>query len=547
MNLFINTDTRQAVLGVGNLSPVSTGQTVKVLDTPGLNIYLLSGAVALDLGLSPFIKFELIAKTDTDASDPLVYDTTFNRVYDVNNNACYQGLPQFHTTNVMAALGENVSVDCLAEVRYQLASGEIARSLDIPMTLMRAIIPESGTPEPTLIPGYPDASMLVLTTSAGEPLGYATLDSSGKVPVGQIPSIPLNLTDFQTALGVSVIQAAIGIFNRLIAGTGIAFDTTTVPGAIVISSTITSGGTTMALTDAETSVGATLISDAAGILKRLAAGTGIALDTGTTPGAIIINTTGVEALSDFETSTGTSLIHTVTGILQRLVAGTGITFDTTTTPGAIILNVTGGGGALTDFETSLGVSLIHTSPFVLNRLFAGTGITFDLSTTPGAIIINASGSGSGDMTKAVYDTANRGYVDRAVLADSASAAAGGSALAASIAAAITTAESVAEGVAASALSAAIAAAGGGGGSAIYARVSLAAGGPFVTYTDGAALAWDTVLEDATGMWSSGNPSILTIATAGLYLVSASFGLDFNPAGDCTVCIGVNEQRQRIVD
>jgi hypothetical protein len=455
MNLFINTVTQQVVQGIGLLAPANA-QTIKSPNTPALNIYFLAGPTVLNLGLSPFIKFAMIAKTGGDPLAPLVQDATFNRTTDQAGNIIYQGFPLFNTTNVQGLLsGGKTSVDCLAEVRYQLPNGEVERTLDIPITIWRPIIPETGAVDPTVIPGYPDASLLVVKTMAGEPFGYVTLDAEGLIPPEQIP-LP-NLTDFDTALGVSIIHLATGVFNRLLAGTGVSFDTTTRPGYIIINVADSGGGSSpMSLSDAESTDGISLISDAAGILKRLVAGTGISFDT-TTPGAIIItaegggagisaleNTVspsggelslianpslgklfvikpgtnvsmvmsedgnsiiisatgggsgGVASLTDEETSAGVSIINNASGILNRLVPGTGIALDTST-PGEILVTCTvsdaPGITALSDFEGSDGQSLIHDSSGVLMRIKAGANITFDTTTVPGEILITASGSG----------------------------------------------------------------------------------------------------------------------------------------------------------
>ena len=281
----------------------------------------------------------------------------------------------------------------------------------------------SGTTVGNLPPGnistYPAASAIELIANRDQSPGTVSINSSGKINLPSvIPvdgstvklngssqlSVPIDnstiqvsggvlkaftsggvatLTDAETTSGTSLIYNATGILNRLLAGTGVSFDTVTTPGAITIKAN---------LTDAETTSGQTLINSAAGVLLRLVAGSNMSFDTVSVPGAIKINAsgiTGVSALSDAETTSGQTLISNSSGVLFRLVQGSNITFNTTSTPGAITISVSGVVVSLTDAVTTSGTSLINASTGVLNRIAASTGVTFDTTSTPGVIKISA--------------------------------------------------------------------------------------------------------------------------------------------------------------
>lgn len=138
MQIIIDLDLREAVsdFSVKSVAPTYAG---KSQDTQSLNIYFVKGGVIQDLGTGPTIKYGLIGPSGPNL---LVLCTTFTRSIDVNNNVYYLGFPVFNTSNLLAALGTNTNIACISEVRYQLTSGEIEHSLDIPITIWRTILSE---------------------------------------------------------------------------------------------------------------------------------------------------------------------------------------------------------------------------------------------------------------------------------------------------------------------------------------------------------------------------------------------------------------------
>jgi hypothetical protein len=441
MNIYVDLDSRTAVVSATQRSAIGTIE-VKNQDTIDFNIYFVQGGNYVDLTAGAALKFGLVAAGQTTL---LVLTTAFAYLHDAAGNPYFQGQPVFNTTQMANAMGTNKSILCTGEIRFEQPDGEIIHTLSIPFQVDLTLVPETGTTPPTVSGTYPDESTLVLLSQANADGGWLQLDSSGLVPDARIPatverltnknqpggypgltagkvaggilpidgsSIGLNgsgqltllgtflasLTDFETTAGVSLIENAAGVLNRLVAGTGITFDTS-VPGEITLNVVESSGGIT-ALSDAETSSGLTLISNVDGILKRLTAGTNVTLDATTTPGSIIINCTGYP-LTDAETSSGVTLISNTLGVLKRIAAGANVTLDTTTVPGSIIIAAAGGGGGsltLADEETSTGQTLLGATNGLIKRLVAGTNVTIDNTTTPGALILAASGGGGGSLT-----------------------------------------------------------------------------------------------------------------------------------------------------
>jgi hypothetical protein len=139
MILYIDVDLHIAVQA-GTRSPTNP-IGFKNQDTPSLNIYFVSQGVNQDLGAGAAIKFGLNLPPPA-AVSLLVLDTVFNRSTDINGNIFYQGFPIFNTTQLSVALGTLGSLSCVAEIRYQLPSGEIVHTLDIPFTIYRTILGE---------------------------------------------------------------------------------------------------------------------------------------------------------------------------------------------------------------------------------------------------------------------------------------------------------------------------------------------------------------------------------------------------------------------
>lgn len=274
------------------------------------------------------------------------------------------------------------------------------------------VLPGGLAPVTSSVPaGTMNASVWATGSPNTNKVDHAILADTATALVGGAVA---TLTDFETSTGVSIIHAATGVLNRLLAGTGISFDITTTPGAIILN--VTGGGSGVSsLTDAETSTGQTLINASTGVLKRLVAGSGVTFDATTTPGAIIITASGGGSLTlvDEETSTGQTLLGATNGQVKRLIAGTGVTFDATTTPGGVIIN-TSGGLTLVDAETSTGDTLLGSVNGQVKRIIAGANVTLDTTTTPGAVIITAAGGGGGTPANClVYllTASNQTYTD----------------------------------------------------------------------------------------------------------------------------------------
>ena len=231
------------------------------------------------------------------------------------------------------------------------------------------------------------------TKTTGIGAGVWTQDGSGNQ--SWQPSVS-NLTDAETSIGVSVISNAAGVLRRLVAGSNITLtaDSPTVGGIKIDAAG--SGGGVASLTDATTASGTSIIHNPSGVLQRLIAQDSSIALTGN-PNTIGIAT----ALADAETTTGATLLGSTNGQVKRLIAGTNVTLDVATTPGGVIVNAAAGGGgvaSLTDAETSAGASIISASTGVLKRLVAGANITLTPdSPTVGGVTIAASGGGGVDL------------------------------------------------------------------------------------------------------------------------------------------------------
>lgn len=558
MNIFVDVDLRTAVVSGAQRSPVGTIE-VKNQDTIDFNIYFVQGGNVIDLGATAALKFGLVAAGQTTL---LVLTTAFTYSHDATGNPYYKGQPVFNTTQMATAMGSNRSILCTGEIRYQQPDGEIIHSLSIPFQVDLTLVPETGATPPTISGTYPDASTLVLISQGNQPGGFPVLDSGSLILDARIPatverlsnknqpagypgltagklagstlpvdgasiglngsgqltvlgSIVANLTDFETSAGASLIHTASGVLNRLVAGTGISFDTTTTPGGIILN--VAAGAGVTSLTDAETTSGATLISNASGILKRIAAGANITFDTTTVPGSIIIAAAGGGSsltLVDAETTAGLTLLGATNGQVKRLIAGTNISLDSATTPGGVIINDTGGSSlTLVDAETSTGSTLLGSTNGQVKRLVAGTNVTLDSATTPGAVIVNSAGGGSSLTLVDAETTAGstllgstNGQVKRLIAGTNLT---------------LDTATTPGGVI--------LNAASGGAAASVFAQI-IATG--TLTFADATPLSFTAIVTDASGFWSSGQPSRLTVPTGkdGLYLATFNYALYFPAAG-----------------
>jgi hypothetical protein len=138
MQTIIDLDLRQAISDFAFKSPAPP-YAGKSQDTQSHEIYFVQGGNVQDLGTGPAIKFGLIGPGGPSL---LVLQTSYTRQVDANGTVFYLGYPIFNTSNLASALGTNPSIACIAEVRYQLTTGEIEHTLDIPMTIYRTILSE---------------------------------------------------------------------------------------------------------------------------------------------------------------------------------------------------------------------------------------------------------------------------------------------------------------------------------------------------------------------------------------------------------------------
>jgi hypothetical protein len=138
MQTIIDLDLREVVSDFTVKSPAPP-YAGKSQDTQSHEVYFVQGGAVQDLGTGPAIKYGLIGPAGPSL---LVLCTSYTRQVDINGNVFYLGYPIFNTSNLASALGSNTSIQCIAEVRYQLTTGEIEHTLDIPTTIFRTILSE---------------------------------------------------------------------------------------------------------------------------------------------------------------------------------------------------------------------------------------------------------------------------------------------------------------------------------------------------------------------------------------------------------------------
>jgi hypothetical protein len=152
MNIIIDLDLQQAVQAWGSRQPAQPIQ-VKSQDTPTLAIYFAKGAINYDIGTSPGLRFGVYVAGNP---NPLVQQTSFTRTTDAQNRVLYVAYPNFNTTAMLAAIGSQQSISATGEVRYQTSFGTIARTLDVPFTILRSLLQET----------IMDTTIAAFTTSA---------------------------------------------------------------------------------------------------------------------------------------------------------------------------------------------------------------------------------------------------------------------------------------------------------------------------------------------------------------------------------------------
>src|SRR5215475_7598684 len=140
MNIIVDLDLNQVVESWGSRNPAPAIQ-VKSQDTPTFAIYFARGNINYDIGTSPGLRFGLYQAGSPNA---LVQTTTFTRTTDAQNRVVYVAYPNFNTTAMLAAIGTSQQLSAIGELRYQTSFGTIARTLDIPFTVLRSLLIETS-------------------------------------------------------------------------------------------------------------------------------------------------------------------------------------------------------------------------------------------------------------------------------------------------------------------------------------------------------------------------------------------------------------------
>lgn len=634
MQLIIDTDLHQAIQSVGARTPTSP-IGFKSQDTPALNVYFVSQGIVLDLGESPVIKFGLVVASAITTF--LSYDATFTRQVDANGSPFYQAFPVFNTSETVTALGSLASLPCVGELRYQLADGEIIHVLDIPFVIYRTILTETGTPDPTLIPSYPDVSAIEILSHKDAASGYAALDSGGHLTPSVIPStveliatrdvasghagldsdalllaaeIPVDGTTVVAVAGkISALGPALGVVAITTEVFTVPAVSATVPVSVPTSSLtvgsyyVLSGGAGLYQFSSATDSTHGVFLNVGSALNAVA-GTVIAFGANLTwsgpPGPAGAGTPGADgpagtsftwrgawaigtayAVNDVVSQSGSVYICSLASTGENPLTDGGVHWSQMVASGANGTNGTNGVsfiwmGAWSSGTAYVANNVVSQAGSTWINILANTGSTPSTDGGTHWALMAEVGSSTGDMVKSTYDTAVRGYVDRAVLADTATLAAGlSSGIAESLVTGLVTdLGTLATNIAAKSptlvddetsagltllgstaghvkrliagtnvtLDAAttaggiiIASSGGGGGGGvtpIHVQVTRASNW---TYADTTAMPWDSALSDSTGMWSGGAPTRLTVATAGVYLFTAQLILTYGAtvsAGSC---------------
>jgi len=139
MNIIIDLELNQVIDAWGSRQPAQPIQ-VKSQDTPTLAIYFARGAINYDMGASPGLRFGLYVSGNP---NPLVQQTSFTRAKDAQSRIAYVAYPSFNTTAMLSAIGSQPSISAIGEVRYQTSAGTIARTLDVPFTVLRSLLQET--------------------------------------------------------------------------------------------------------------------------------------------------------------------------------------------------------------------------------------------------------------------------------------------------------------------------------------------------------------------------------------------------------------------
>jgi hypothetical protein len=176
MIIIIDLDQHCAVQSFASQQQLSTPIQVKSQDTPSLHIYFVRAGLTYNLGASIGLKFGLFQAGNP---NPLVQQLTFVQMQDPAQRTVYIGYPAFNTTAMQQAIGSQPSLTCVAEIRYQLSSGQVIHVLDIPFTITRTLMSENAI----------DATTAAFTTPAVNANVNVLIGNTGWLSVGLLVNI----------------------------------------------------------------------------------------------------------------------------------------------------------------------------------------------------------------------------------------------------------------------------------------------------------------------------------------------------------------------
>jgi hypothetical protein len=184
MQIFIDLDLRQAVTAPGDRSPMPT-QQCSSQDTLENDVYFVRGGVLFNAGSGVALKMGLFA-----GAGAVSLVSVFSQQTDGAGANFWQGMMNLNTVEMAAAIGAvpaGQSLLCNAQLRYQLADGEIIHTIYLPFAVFPTLLLETGTPPPNVSSTYPDVSQLVLISQKGAASGIAELSSSKLLNPAEIP------------------------------------------------------------------------------------------------------------------------------------------------------------------------------------------------------------------------------------------------------------------------------------------------------------------------------------------------------------------------
>ncbi len=201
MKLHVDLETLQLIEGPGFRNPV-TAISFKRGDAAQLDVTFLEGGstpVAIGNPLALEIQFGIKPRNRFDVGY-LVHSSDWTMPEANAESPVYQCSPSFNTVELDSALGvgsatgtELSEITLMGEITWRVGSGQPTSTRTFLVVVENDVnrgtegVPESAEP------AYPAAASIELVTRKGVPHGYAELDSSGTVPLSQLPqSVELN-------------------------------------------------------------------------------------------------------------------------------------------------------------------------------------------------------------------------------------------------------------------------------------------------------------------------------------------------------------------